>query len=605
MTVGSLLGAEHAGDREAVDVGVDDADRVAAGGEGDGEVRRHAGLADAALAGRDEQRPGPRAGLGERDRPALGVALRLAVGCGRGRLPCSWMRSASRSWSVITVNSTADGVTPSSAATASSTRLRDLVLQRAAGDGEGDEDGHAAVGGRVDRADHAEVDDRAVQLRVLDRPEGVDDLVSRDGHRVPSTGGHAFVRGGDPCGEFALRPIGRIPGWPGRPRSTSRRGDGRRAHGVHRGGLGDHRRLRRSDPPADLPVHPRPRRRRRRHRVGGRRRGRRAPQRRPPPPRQARRRRLRRGRQPHRRRRRAPRRAAVEALRRRGVQRARRRRARCAATTSCWRCSGGRSTACRAHEAEAMAEEVGATYGRAMAAGLTGDALAAGQRSLRSAMQAVADALTAHGFAAHMASAEPPAPARAADHQRPLPVRHRRQRPPGDLRRRPRDGARHAQRAVRRRRRRRRRHRPAARPAATRSARPPSEVDRSAGDGLRRRRRRGAPRGTRPADVIAARAVRLDRRSWRAPARCASAASSSSTSIVDAVATRRDRHDAATDADVEVAEQRRHRRRRTSGRPGPMSSVCNDTPSRSEELERRAAVERAEPDERLPSRACT
>lgn len=53
-------------------------------------------------------------------------------------------------------------------------------------------------------------------------------------------------------------------------------------------------------------------------------------------------------------------------------------------------------------EAEAMAEEVGATYGKAMAAGLTGDALAAGQRSLRSAMQAVADALTAHGFAARM-----------------------------------------------------------------------------------------------------------------------------------------------------------------------------------------------------------
>ncbi|MGI9644855.1 MAG: helix-turn-helix transcriptional regulator [Ilumatobacteraceae bacterium] len=52
-------------------------------------------------------------------------------------------------------------------------------------------------------------------------------------------------------------------------------------------------------------------------------------------------------------------------------------------------------------EAEAMAEEVGAEYGRAMAAGLQGDALHAGQRSLRSAMQAVADALTAHGFAAH------------------------------------------------------------------------------------------------------------------------------------------------------------------------------------------------------------
>jgi predicted ArsR family transcriptional regulator len=51
--------------------------------------------------------------------------------------------------------------------------------------------------------------------------------------------------------------------------------------------------------------------------------------------------------------------------------------------------------------AEMIAEEVGAEYGRAMADGLTGDALTTGRRSLRSAMQSVADALTAHGFAAH------------------------------------------------------------------------------------------------------------------------------------------------------------------------------------------------------------
>ena len=55
-------------------------------------------------------------------------------------------------------------------------------------------------------------------------------------------------------------------------------------------------------------------------------------------------------------------------------------------------------------EAEAMAEEVGAEYGRAMAVGLQGGALDAGHRSLRSAIQAVADALTAHGFAAHAES---------------------------------------------------------------------------------------------------------------------------------------------------------------------------------------------------------
>ncbi len=57
-----------------------------------------------------------------------------------------------------------------------------------------------------------------------------------------------------------------------------------------------------------------------------------------------------------------------------------------------------------AADAEAMAEEVGAEYGRAMAAGLRGEQLEAGHRSLRSAIQAVADALTAHGFAAHAES---------------------------------------------------------------------------------------------------------------------------------------------------------------------------------------------------------
>lgn len=51
--------------------------------------------------------------------------------------------------------------------------------------------------------------------------------------------------------------------------------------------------------------------------------------------------------------------------------------------------------------AHTLAEEVGQEYGQALAAGLTGGDEATGHRSLRSAMQAVADALTAHGFAAH------------------------------------------------------------------------------------------------------------------------------------------------------------------------------------------------------------
>jgi predicted ArsR family transcriptional regulator len=50
-------------------------------------------------------------------------------------------------------------------------------------------------------------------------------------------------------------------------------------------------------------------------------------------------------------------------------------------------------------QAEAMAEEVGVEYGRIMAGSL-GDSTE-GHRSFRSALHTVADALTAHGFAAH------------------------------------------------------------------------------------------------------------------------------------------------------------------------------------------------------------
>jgi predicted ArsR family transcriptional regulator len=51
-----------------------------------------------------------------------------------------------------------------------------------------------------------------------------------------------------------------------------------------------------------------------------------------------------------------------------------------------------------AHEAEALAEEVGVGYGRALA-----DTVSAGtaHRSLKAALATVAEALTAHGFAAH------------------------------------------------------------------------------------------------------------------------------------------------------------------------------------------------------------
>jgi predicted ArsR family transcriptional regulator len=54
-----------------------------------------------------------------------------------------------------------------------------------------------------------------------------------------------------------------------------------------------------------------------------------------------------------------------------------------------------------AEQAEAMAEEVGEEYGRSLAASM---APGEGHRSLQAALHAVADALTAHGFASHTES---------------------------------------------------------------------------------------------------------------------------------------------------------------------------------------------------------
>ena len=54
----AALEAEHAGDGEAADVGVEHADGEALGRQGGGQVDRHRRLAHAALAGGDGQHPG-------------------------------------------------------------------------------------------------------------------------------------------------------------------------------------------------------------------------------------------------------------------------------------------------------------------------------------------------------------------------------------------------------------------------------------------------------------------------------------------------------------------------------------------------------------------
>ena len=142
----------------------------------------------------------------------------------------------------------------------------------------------------------------------------------------------------------------------------------------------------------------------RRHRRRGRRALRPPPQRRPPPPRQAGRRGLRGGRHRPHVHRRGP---AVEALPGQLARdeprapRAPRRPARHAPRAR-------RSRRCPTPRPRRWPRRSGIEYGKAMAAAMGGpakDQLAAGgpaaQRSFRTALHAVADALTAHGFAAH------------------------------------------------------------------------------------------------------------------------------------------------------------------------------------------------------------
>ena len=184
------VGAEHAGDGVAVDVGVDDAHLVALLGERDGEVDGDAALADAALAAGDQQRAGLVAGLVERHGLALGVAVaalrrRVAVTVAAahhlahlGALLVGHHREVER-----------EAGDAGECGDRAADPVLDLVAQRATGHGERDLHADHAVVADLHDAHHAEVDDAAVQFGVFHGAQGVDDLlVGGCGHRGSPTG---------------------------------------------------------------------------------------------------------------------------------------------------------------------------------------------------------------------------------------------------------------------------------------------------------------------------------------------------------------------------------------------------------------------------------
>ena len=132
------LDAEHAGDREAPDVGVEHADPEALGGQRGGQVHGDRGLAHAALARGDGDDPGGggHGGVGRRllhvpAGPGHGVGLLLGVHLGPVELHAGHA---------------GERLDPGDDV------LLDLGPQRAAGGGEGDGDGDEAVVGRRRRA---------------------------------------------------------------------------------------------------------------------------------------------------------------------------------------------------------------------------------------------------------------------------------------------------------------------------------------------------------------------------------------------------------------------------------------------------------------------
>ena len=151
---------EHARDRVAPDVGVENADALAFRCERGGEVGRQGRLADPALARADAQdvRDLRERALGEGAAPELllqgalllvGEDVEVDVHVGHTR------QRGDRA---------GDGGL-------------EVALDRASGRGQGDGDVHDAVRAELDRADHVQLDDRAVQLRVDDDLERLEDLI--------------------------------------------------------------------------------------------------------------------------------------------------------------------------------------------------------------------------------------------------------------------------------------------------------------------------------------------------------------------------------------------------------------------------------------------
>ena len=192
---GRKLDTEHARDREAPDVGVDDGDRLTLLRKRDSQVGGDRRLAYAALAGRNQQNAGAVTGLGERDRSALSVTMRSLRTGGGGGIAVQHLADLCPLLIGHYPEVDADEVDTIEGGNRLGDLALDLVAQGTPRDREVDTDLDMAAVDRG-RPDHAEVDDAAMEFGILHRTQGVDDGGFGDGHGKDSRAGRSGGRSG-------------------------------------------------------------------------------------------------------------------------------------------------------------------------------------------------------------------------------------------------------------------------------------------------------------------------------------------------------------------------------------------------------------------------
>ena len=158
--------AEHAGHREAIDVGVHDTDPQAVLGHGSSQVDGHRGLADTALARSHAVDPGQAVRLGEGD-----LTLRVVAAQGGAKLRA--LLVAHDPQGHVDTGDSLDSQERGSGV------LGEGVLERAARDRQQNRDGGTPGVVDRDRLDHAELGDGLADLGVDDLGEGGEEGVLR------------------------------------------------------------------------------------------------------------------------------------------------------------------------------------------------------------------------------------------------------------------------------------------------------------------------------------------------------------------------------------------------------------------------------------------